>query len=342
VRVAVVHDSVGENCPADQADAIIQAKAVEQALAFIGHRACILPLSSDFGATLAQIRAFGADIVFNLVESLEGSGRLIHLFPFFLEAKKLPFTGAGADAMLLTSNKVAAKSILTTKNLPTPDWAGPYPPSAFAFGRSAANLAQGRWIVKSVWEHASIGLDENSLFEPSGYADIAARLEEAHCRMGGDFFAEKFIDGREFNLSILAGEDGGPQVLPPAEIIFEGYGPDRVKIVDYKAKWDEASYEFSHTPRSFDFPQSDATLLKTLKSLALSCWQAFNLAGYARVDFRVDEKGRPFILEINTNPCLSPDAGFAAALAQAKIPFEQAVAAICKNALNPLAQEIAP
>jgi D-alanine-D-alanine ligase len=336
----VVHDAVAANCPADQADAVIQARAVSQALASLGHKACILALSNDFGATLDGIRAFGADIVFNLVESLEGSGRLIHLFPFFLEAKNLPFTGAGAEAVLLTSNKIAAKSILNAKDLPTPDWAGPFPPSALAFGARQTAPAPGKWIVKSVWEHASIGLDEKSIFEPSVYADIAARLEDAHCRMGGDFFAEKFIDGREFNLSILAGEDGRPQVLPPAEIIFEGYGPDRAKIVDYKAKWDEASYEFSHTPRSFDFPKSDATLLEALKKLALSCWQAFNLAGYARVDFRVDEKGRPFILEINANPCLSPDAGFAAALERAGIPFEQAVAAICKNALTQLTQEI--
>ncbi|MDI6797276.1 MAG: D-alanine--D-alanine ligase [Desulfatibacillaceae bacterium] len=342
MRIAVVHDAVAANSPADQADAIIQAHTVSRALASLGHKACILALSSDFGATLDQIRGFGADIVFNLVESLEGSGRLIHLFPFFLEAKKLAFTGAGAEAMMLTSSKVAAKSILNAKNLPTPDWAGPFPSSALAFGASQAAPSPGRWIVKSVWEHASIGLDENSIFEPSGHKEITARLQDAHCRMGGDFFAEKFIDGREFNLSILASEGGRPMVLPPAEIIFEGYGPDRAKIVDYKAKWDETSYEFSHTPRSFDFPKADSGLLDTLKSLALSCWQAFNLAGYARVDFRVDEENRPFILEINANPCLSPDAGFAAALKQAGISFEQAVAIICKNALTPLAQEIAP
>ena len=60
----------------------------------------------------------------------------------------------------------------------------------------------------------------------------------------------------------------------------------------------------------------------------------FDLHGYARVDFRVDGEGRPWILEVNANPCLSPDAGFAAALARADIPFHDAVARILDDALG--------
>jgi D-alanine-D-alanine ligase len=135
-------------------------------------------------------------------------------------------------------------------------------------------------------------------------------------RLGGACFAEVFIEGREFNLSLLDGPDG-PQVLPPAEIIFEGYEDGKPRIVGYRAKWDDTSYEYHHTPRCFDFPPEDRALLEELKQTALRCWQVFGLKGYVRVDLRVDSSGRPWILEINTNPCLSPDAGYPAAAARA-------------------------
>ena len=70
--------------------------------------------------------------------------------------------------------------------------------------------------------------------------------------LGAAAFAEQYIDGREFNLSVLAGRHG-PEVLPPAEIEFIGYGEDRVRIVGYRAKWDERAFEYHHTPRCFDF-----------------------------------------------------------------------------------------
>ena len=83
------------------------------------------------------------------------------------------------------------------------------------------------------------------------------------------------------------------------------------------------SDEYRHTPRSFDFKPDDRALLAELQGLALKCWQLFGLRGYARVDFRVDDTGHPWILEINANPCLSPDAGFAAAVTRSGLSFTQ-------------------
>jgi len=121
--------------------------------------------------------------------------------------------------------------------------------------------------------------------------------------------------------------------LAPAEIIFQDYTPDMVRIVDYQAKWEEESFGYNNTVRSFDFTAENTKLLNTLTMLARKSWQVFGLKGYARVDFRVDSKGRPFILEVNANPCLSPDAGYAAALQQVGIPFDEAVAHIISSAI---------
>jgi D-alanine-D-alanine ligase len=190
-----------------------------------------------------------------------------------------------------------------------------------------ARLAPGTFVVKSVWEHASIGLDEDSVVECADALALAAELARRLPSLGGSGFAEAYVEGREFNLSLLAGE-GGPSVLAPAEIDFQGYGPEKRRVVGYRAKWDPASFEYHHTPRRFAFPASDCALLDELAALARAAWELFGLSGWARVDFRVDAAGRPWILEVNTNPCLSPDAGFAAALAEEGLTLADALARI--------------
>jgi len=326
MRIAVVHNALQADSAPDEQDVLAQADVVTDALRELGHKPVRLTCGLNLTRVQSELRSIGPQMVFNLVESLDGSGRLIHLFPSLLDAMAVPYTGACAEALLLTSNKLLAKSLLDGAGLPTPSWAAARNacgPGLFRRPRENPN----RWIIKSVWEHASIGLDAEAIIEVSSDHLLGTLLEERAPRLGGACFAEAFIDGREFNLSLLDSPDG-PQVLPPAEIIFEGFGAGQARIVDYKAKWDDGSYEYHHTPRRFDFDPADDGLLEQLRTLALECWHLLGLRGYARVDFRVDRQDRPWILEINANPCLSPDAGFAAALHRAGLTTAEAVGRI--------------
>ena len=316
----VLHGELPPGAGPEDADVLEQAALASAALERLGYRAEVMALGSDLGAAAGLLRRHAPAVVFNLVEGIGGDGRLIHLGPRLLEDMGLPFTGAGRRAMALTSDKLAAKRHLRAWRLPTPDWTeGPAP-------------HEGRWIVKSVWEHASFGLDGESIVAAGAVPAALARRRQA---FGGDWFAERFVDGREFNLSLLAGP-AGPAVLPPAEIRFVGYGDDRPRIVDYAAKWLPDSYAYNNTPRTFDFDAADGDLLDRLAGLAHDCWRCFDLAGYARVDFRVDADGRPWILEINANPCLAADAGFMAAAAAAGLDTVEVVRRILDDRRLPL------
>jgi D-alanine-D-alanine ligase len=121
--------------------------------------------------------------------------------------------------------------------------------------------------------------------------------------------------------------------LPPAEIDFSAFPDGKPRIVGHAAKWNASSFEYNTTERTFKFPASDEQLLRRLSELTLECWRLFGLSGYARVDFRCDANGQPWILEINPNPCLLPDAGFAAALEQAGIGYDSALQRILEDAL---------
>lgn len=329
MRVVIAHNAVDVASAPDERDVLVQTEAVRTALLELGHRPDGLPCTLDLARFRQELDERRPDLVFNLVESLSGTGRLIHLAPSLLDTMGLPYTGACAEAIQSTSHKVLAKDRLCALGLPTPDWVGPLPPDLPAASHPAAGAPgpTARWMVKSVWEHASIGIDETSIVLCDRLDQLPEVLRRRAPALGGACFAERFIAGREFNLALIAGPDG-PEVLPPAEIVFEGYPPEALRIVGYRAKWDVDSYEYRHTPRRYEFPPQDAALLDRLRGLALQCWRGFGLNGYARVDFRVDADGHPWILEINANPCLSPDAGFAAALEAARVSYPEAIARI--------------
>ncbi len=317
-NVVVLHSAVSKDAGKDEQDVLEQAKAVSEALRRLGYEHSIQPFDGDVERLEECLQRVRAGLVFNLVETVGGSGRFIHWAPAWLERRGIPHTGSSAGALFATSNKLEAKNRMKAAGLPTPGW------YVRGEGGDGKDWRPGRFIVKSVWEHASVGLGTDSVIEALSPIQLTEAMELRGESLGGDCFAERYIEGREFNLSMLTGYDG-PVVLPPAEIRFDDYPEGKVRIVDYRAKWEEGSFEFHHTPRTFDLEPHDAALVEKLKTLAVACWRLFGLQGYARVDFRVDLEGRPSILEVNANPCIAPDSGFVAAASRAGIDFEEVV-----------------
>ena len=313
-RAVILHDVHAALGPPDQSDTLIEAGAIAAALRALGFAPEIVAAGLDLKSLERTLGALAPAVVVNLVESLEGRGRLLHLVPALLESLSVPFTGCSMTALAQTSDKPLAKRLLASAGLPTP--------ATFTPGTRT-----GQWIVKSVWEHASLGLDDASIVPAE---DAAQTIDRRRDTFGGDWFAEEYVPGRELNVALLA-ERSGPRALPVAEIRFDAFPADKPRIVGYAAKWDLASFEYHNTPRSFAV---EPELGERLQQLALECWTLFRLNGYARVDFRVDERGRPWVLEVNANPCLSPDAGFAAALVEAGVGYEDAVARLIEDALE--------
>jgi D-alanine-D-alanine ligase len=314
-RIVLLHDAAAAAGRPDASDTLLEAQAIAAALTGLGYEPVTLPVSLDLGALERALTTLAPLAVVNLVESLENRGRLVHVVPALLESLGVPFTGCSAQAVGTTSHKVAAKRQLRAADIATPAVLG-------------ASGGDGPWIVKSVFEHASLGITDSSVVRG---ADAAARvMAERRAELGGDWFAEKFVPGRELNVALIAAPDG-PRGLPVAELRFEGFPPDKPAIVGYAAKWDYTSFEYRNTVRSFAV---EPDLAARAARLARACWDEFALDGYARVDFRVDDSGMPFVLEINANPCLSPDAGFAAALDAAGIGFADALGWLIADALR--------
>jgi D-alanine-D-alanine ligase len=339
MRVAVLYNAVSQQDTIEDQDVLVQVDVVSQSLKRLGHEHFPVACTLDLDAMREQLRQCRPDAVFNLVEALHGDDSLVYLPPAVLNTLGLPYTGASAESLFLTTHKILAKERLLHAGLPTPAWIVQDTiseaniscdlPSDFSTTKSTLDIAPNRWIIKGVWDQASRDMDDGAVFA-GGLPDVQEQLRKRVEHTNRPAFAEEFIEGREFNLALLTGPSG-VELLPPAEIDFSTFPADKPRIVGHRAKWQADSFEYNNTPRRFDFPPADQSLIESLRDLARRSWNLFTLRGWARVDFRVDQNGRPWILEVNANPCLSPDAGFAAALQQAGIGFDEAIRRIIED-----------
>ncbi|HIJ90865.1 MAG: hypothetical protein OEV89_09190 [Desulfobulbaceae bacterium] len=317
LKVGIIHNEPipeGEPNWESSADVLAQVEGIEASLRELDQPHVRIPFTRELGRFISQVEAAGIDIAFNLCESVDEDPLLIGHPAAVLELLSIPFTGSSAMALLLSTDKLTVKRLLTASGLRTP---------AFFIYEGSEMLRPANLdfpvILKPRFQDASIGIEQESVVEKS--SDLLDRLEDLYGRYGA-ILVEEYIAGREFNISLFGYPQ--PRVMPLAEIDFSGFPSDLHRIVSYKAKWDEDSFEYHHTQRIFpdNLPE---TLQQSMRCMAQECFQLFGLRDYARVDLRLDAQGRLAILEINANPCLSPDAGFPAAVAESSMGYTEMV-----------------
>ncbi|MBN1974858.1 MAG: ATP-grasp domain-containing protein [Sedimentisphaerales bacterium] len=303
-----------------------QVNAVNDSLKKLGIKSDVMPVRNlrHLAEILTQRRE---KLIFNLMEEFAGSIRQACVVPALCEAFGVGCTGNGTEALFLSQDKAYAKAILASAGLPCPAGVSVKPGQSLP----ADILEEGTYIIKPACCDASEGIEIDSVVTiPSSAAD--ARIKWIHEKFNHAAIVEQFIPSRELNVSVIE-SDNGVKVLPLAEIDFSAFSKKQLKLVDYQAKWVKDSFGYNNTPRIIPAPLAESIAEKVC-SLAIQAWDCLHCSGYARVDFRLDEKDSPFVLEVNPNPDISPDAGFAAALSAAGIPYEKFVLMMLKNAIR--------
>jgi len=310
---------------------MVEVRSVQEALSKRGtpHRAVGIRRLSDLRDVLGQAPEA---VVFNLVEGLRGGAADMNLVPAVCRAFGKGCTGNDTACLTLALDKWHTKAALQARGLPVPRAA--IVPVGARPGQVL--LPEGPLIVKPVAADGSEGIEADSVVDGAGEA-VWRVVRRVHERFGQPAIVEQFLTGRELNASTLQ-RDGSPQALPLAEIDFSAFPEGKPKIVDYAAKWRSDTFEYNHTPPVIPAPLEEALAVE-VRRLALGAWEALGCQDYARVDFRLDDRNRPFILEVNPNPDISPDAGFAAALTAAEIPYDEFVDAVVRSALQRAAKQ---
>ena len=302
-RCTILHQAVPPGAPPDEQDVLAAADSVAGSLSDAGWSVATCAMDLDMAAAATALDESAPELVFNLVESLGGADVMAVAAPALLERMGLRYTGSGLAALALTADKRATRRALRAAGIPVPPgpadgWTGPF-------------------IVKHATRHASFGLDARSVVQ-------------APPEVPRGCYAEAFIDGREFNISLVADGAGGVAALPVAELLFRDWPADMPRILDYAGKWDATHPLYRRSVRDFEVAPE---LARSLSGIAERCWHALGLAGYARIDLRLDGDGVAYVIDVNANPCLNEDAGFAAAAAQAGLAFSDVVARIVDEAI---------
>jgi D-alanine-D-alanine ligase len=236
--------------------------------------------------------------VFNLGEGIEGRLFEEARIAWALEAMGYRFTGSHGDALARSIHKVHAKQLFSRAGISTPRW---------RLYRNVSEVEDGLafpLIVKPVAEDGSIGIDPKAVVHDVGA--LRERVEHTVECYRQAALVEEFITGREFNVSLWG---DAPDVLPLAEIDFHDFANPFDQIVSFAAKWDTTSFAYHHTPVLCPAPVEEA-LAGRIREAALAAWRVIGCRGYARVDLRVDDRGQSYVIEVNCNPDLSPEAGF--------------------------------
>lgn len=288
-------------------DVLREVQAVFKALEESGHVVEPLPVTDDFSTFFKDISLKNLDVVFNLCERMwdDSSGEILmaHLF----ETMGISFTGSDSRALWLGLNKDKAKTALSLFGIRTPHF------KMFATKKDALDDLNFPLIIKPNLEDGSLGIESTCvvLDVKSLRKKVKAMLEE----FKRPVIVEEYIDGREFNVSIL-----GDTAIAVGEVEFN-LPEGEPKVVTYNAKWVKESNEYKNTTTVCPANLNKKTE-KGIKDIALKASKAIGCRDYARVDMRMDSLGNVFVIEVNPNPDISPESGFSKALKAAGITYQ--------------------
>ena len=291
-------------------------EAVEVAIDTWGHDAVRVPVNPD-GRWVERVRRAHFDLVFNLCEGIDGVAEFEPMVIAVLELFGIPYSGNSSATTALCLHKNLVNTMLDRAGLPVPRW------SLARRGEDVTSVGFPA-ICKPAAEDASIGIEQRSVVRST--RALHARIEAMHERWD-EVLIQRFVDGREVNVGIV-----GDQVLPIAEINFGDMPRGMWKIVSYRSKWITGSDEDLGAAPSCpaNLPRA---LTRELERIALTAWRAVGGQGYGRADFRIDSSGRPWLLEVNPNPDISPGAGLARMAGVAGMDYAALVRRLCEIAL---------
>jgi D-alanine-D-alanine ligase len=282
-------------------------------------------INSNVERTINKLNAYSPDAIFNFVESIDGVSSYEYCLAGLFEMLGFDFTGNLPASLGNCLNKAKAKIILRSFGINTPD------SIIIKIGQSdrfnSDNFAlKFPVILKLLNEDASIGISELSVV--NDYDSLNKHISFLKSTYSQDILAEEYIDGRELNIAVL-----GNKVLPISEIKFDGLPKGLPQIVTYDGKWIADSIYYENTKPSCP-AQLNPELRVKIEETALLAFNAMDCRDYARVDMRLNRMNIPYVIEVNPNPDISMDSGFARAAAAAGMSYSDLLFTITGFALK--------
>ncbi|CAN5548341.1 D-alanine--D-alanine ligase [soil metagenome] len=284
---------------------------VTTSLRDMGHEIRIVGVKDDLTVIRRAVEDWKPHIAFNMMEHFHELGAFDHNVVSYLELLRVPYTGCNPRGLMLARDKALSKTLLSYHRVPVPDFA------VVRVGRKVRRPKRMSFplIVKSLTQEASIGISQASVVHDD--KELTERVGFIHASIGTDAILERYVEGRELYVGIIGNQR--LQVLPVWELSFAKMPEDAYHIATERVKW---SYKYQ---QKYGIKQGQAKLSEDLalraQHLARRVYRTLDLSGYARIDFRMDESGKLYVLEANPNPQLSYGEEFAESAEKAGLSY---------------------
>ncbi|MCB9858072.1 MAG: ATP-grasp domain-containing protein [Phycisphaerales bacterium] len=289
---------------------------VVTALEHLGHEVRTLAAPEDMTDIRRVLFAWKPHVVFNLLEEFRGEGIYVPYLLGYLELIGQAFTGCNPAGLLLADRKITTKKVLRYHRIPVPDFA------VFPLGRKVRRPKKLEFplIVKSATEHGSVGISQASIVNSD--EKLAERVAYVHEQIGTDAVAEAYIQGRELNLGLIG--NNRVEALLLWELYFEKMAPGVHAIATARVKWDLEYQEkrgITMGPAENLPPGVESKIVR----MARRVYRILGLNGYARMDFRLTDDGKIYLLEPNPNPDLAHDEDFSESAIEKGLDYDEMI-----------------
>ncbi len=310
MNVAVLHTKDASEPPVDPV-----LDQLEGALRQSGHETRRIMVDDTVEPLVASLTHERPELLFNIAESFAGKSAMESNVAALLNLLKLRYTGSSPAGLILAGDKTLTKKVLSFHGILTARFATVFRGNVDWAGDIAFPL-----IVKPPQEDASLGITQKSIVHD--VKELLETISSLQTEYQSPVLAEEFIDGREFYVGVLG--NSNVQALPIIELDFSKFPKDLPKIASWSAKWGEEGggegAEFAGTQSVFpsDLPEE---LSERIKKVAIDAFHALRLRDYARVDLRVTDSGKIYVIEVNPNCYLEEKSEFATAALKEGIEY---------------------
>jgi len=281
-----------------EAELTSDAQKISETLAQRGYKTSFLDFNHPFEA-VQQIQDLKVDIVFNLCERINHSSLLEPHAAALFDILRIPYTGSNPFTLGLCLDKIRVKKLLSFHHIPTPRWDYLYEANE-PFDENFPLPA----IVKPANSDSSLGITNESVV--SSREALTRRIDYVLHELKRPALVEEFIDGDEYDISILGNWGDEQRILPLSRSIFTAMPEGYWHMYPYEAKFlgseiHKKNIEVQRPPKGVP-----GKLTSLISEIALDAFNVVGCSDYGRAEVRVDASGNPFVLEVNPNPSIGP------------------------------------
>ncbi len=275
---------------------------VTSTLIEMGHDVQQLGVKDELTGIRQAISEGHPHIAFNLLEAFHEVGSFDQNLVAYLELLRMPYTGCNPRGLLLSRDKALSKKLLAYHRIPVPDFA------VSRIGRGVKRPARMRYplIVKSLTQDASLGISQASVVRDD--EKLSERVRFIHDSIGTDAIIEQFIEGRELYVGVMGNHR--LQCFPVWELTFTKMPDDVHRIATERVKWSH-KYQRKHGIEAGAAKGLSEELTAHIFRVCRRVYRTLELSGYARIDLRLADDGRFYVLEANPNPQIAFGEDFA-------------------------------